>query len=597
MLHQLLESQPDRTSDAVAVIDPSTRITFRALNARVERLARVLRDRGVRGGDVVALLIGPSALQVIALLAIAKNMAVSVALDPGWPPARLAEVIRHAQPKAVIVTRETTRDQQLHGPVTIEVDEYGPADEYRENGDLPQQTGTYTSAPAHPFCISYTSGSTGTPKGVVVGHEAIGARVAWARSASSPETCGLTLLCQHYHSTGFARDCLGSLANGLPVLIPGASVVSDPAALIALANEESVTHWCAPPALWAPVLDMLERRHMPKPRLQLGRTGGEAVRPALADAWRRVFPGVPLLHVYGTTECSTAAVADVSRARAGTSARLSAGRPVDGVTIRILDDRLNVVADGAVGEIFMTGPNLAEAYFKDPSLTAERFLPDPHGACPGARLYRTGDYGRRRGDGELEVPGRLDNQVNIRGFRVDLGEIESVLEQCPKVTASAVVSATGGVGDEVRLIAYVTLERRIAATTTYLRTWLEQRVPSYMLPHRFVVLKQMPLAASGKIDREALRTRAVPAPRRSRRPAGKSDPSGVTGRVLAIWSHVIGTADIGLDVPFIELGGHSLHAMQIAARVNEQFSVDFRLDNIFEHQTVRALAAAIARRS
>jgi acyl-coenzyme A synthetase/AMP-(fatty) acid ligase len=335
------------------------------------------------------------------------------------------------------------------------------------------------------------------------------------------------------------------------------------------------------------MLDEVERRGDGIPSLRLARTTGEPLRPQTAERWRRVFPQVPLVNVYGATECSGSLACDTSAMRTSGARRIPVGAPVPGVQVLVLSDDMRVLRPGAAGDVCIGGASLARGYLGRPAMTAERFVPSPR-ANAGERVFRTGDSGFWRPDGRLEVTGRRDLQVKVRGFRVEIEAVEAALRACPGVSAAAVRAE--GEESGVRLVAL--LESRLDPLgAREIREALHRKLPAYMVPAELFRVDRLPRTSSGKIDRPAL----ARLPRRPLEPlpccAAPSTSSEEA--VAAIWEHVLGIRSVGVEDDFFALGGHSLAGMKIMARVHTTFGVELPLAALFDAQTVKGLACEI----
>jgi amino acid adenylation domain-containing protein len=607
----LFEAQAARTPDAIAIVCGTDRITFAQLNARSNVLARRLIGSGTGIGAEarVAVQMRHSSELIVAVLAVLKAGAAFVGLDPHWPAARIASVVADAQ-AAMVLTTETVRSSEA--AQIAEAGAEGAEGAAAETLDTtasfasPAATGNlHIVTPSDGLAsVCYTSGSLGPSKGVLVTMRSIVTRLTWVWQAHPFQPGDAVLLHRSPAVTGFALDCFGPLLVGRPVIMSASIDTRDPAEIVRLAVEYGVTHLTASGSLWEAILHEVERRPGGWPTLRVGKTAGEPLRAALLESWRCVCPRATLVNAYGTTECASATMTDVAMpevSAAGTSTtdmsttvfddigRLAAGVPSPDAEIVILDDRRRPAGPGEEGEICLGGAALARGYLGQPAMTAERFVPNPIGAMPGSRLFRSGDRGMWRADGRLEVLGRRDLQVKIRGARVEIEEVEAALCRCPQVAAAAVHVRAGASGQT--LVAHVVL--RDAAFGHDLRATLLDLLPTYMIPSAFVVVDALPRTVTGKLDRRALpglmgTSIDVAAPFRPSRSASEQ-------AVAEIWETVLGLEEIGLDSNFFELGGQSLTGIQIVSQIQRRFAVEVPLRTLFETATVRGLAGELDR--
>lgn len=568
-VHELFAEQAARRPDAPAVRAGERVLSYGDLEARADRLARALHDLGV-GPDVPAgVCLERSPELVVALLAVLKAGGAYVPLDPTYPPERLAFLLADAGATALVTSRA------LHnlidgwdGPALLVDDELA--------ADLP--AGPTVTDPRNLAYVMYTSGSTGPPKGIGVPHRGVvrlvrdtnylrirsGDRVAFASSVSFDAT---------------TLELWGPLLNGAEVVVIPRDVALDPAAFAAELRRRQVTVTWLTSSLFNELVREVPDAVAPVATVLVG---GEALDP---ETIRRVLrQGRParLLNGYGPTECTTFTTTYEIGALADDARGVPIGGPVANTRVHVLDDRMRPVPVGVPGELYVGGDGLARGYVRRPALTAERFLPAPL----GERLYRTGDRVRFRTDGDLEFLGRLDDQIKLRGYRIEPGEIETRMRAHPGIAAAAVLLSVDGA--DRRLVAYVVAEGADRPSAHDLRAWLGRSLPDYMLPSAFAVLDELPLTRSGKVDRARL-----PAPGPAVADAFVAPRDGVEADVAAAWAQVLGLERVGVRDNFFALGGHSLLATQAVARLRRAFAVDLPLRTLFENPTVETLAAAV----
>ncbi|MFC9156620.1 non-ribosomal peptide synthase/polyketide synthase [Streptomyces bauhiniae] len=563
-------AQAARTPDATAVVYEGTTLSYAELDAQAEHLAARLRARGIGRERFVAVAVPRSAELMVALLAVLKAGAAYLPLDLDYPADRLAYTLADSGATTVLTTtRDAGRLPEADGLDVLMVD-----DSTEEPlGDVPPSD---PARPDDPAYLIYTSGSTGRPKGVVVTHRAIVNRLAWMQGAY-----GLTADDRVLQKTPAGFDVsvwefFWALCEGATVVLAAPDGHRDPVYLAGLIRDAGVTTMHFVPSMLEAFLASDEVTADPAWAAGLRRvfSSGEALSGAAARRWRELT-GVPLHNLYGPTE----AAVDVTHHACDDAPDtvVPIGRPIWNTGLRVLDSCLRPVPDGVPGELYLTGVQLARGYHRRPALTADRFVADPYGA-PGTRMYRTGDLVSRRADGTLDYLGRTDRQVKLRGNRIEPGEIEAALTRHPAVARGAVV-----VRDH-RLVAYAVPTPGATVDPAELRAGLAGALPAPLVPEAYVVLDDLPLTPSGKLDQAAL-----PAPEAER--AARREPSGPVEQALTgIFAAVLGIADVGPDDDFFRLGGDSISSIGVAARARAA-GLDVSPRDVFTHRTPAALAA------
>jgi len=600
-LHQLFAAQAARTPGALALIAGRERLRYADLERRARRLALRLRACGVGPEVAVGLLLERSATLVVAMLATLEAGGFYVPLDPAYPAERLAFLAADSGARVVIAEpRLAARAAELarHGArVLLGEEETGvggrlaPAAPEAQRRARPAAGGSPppwpAPLPANLAYLIYTSGSTGRPKAVAIAHHGAVLLAEWARQAFGREELAGVLA-----STSIAFD-LSVFEIFVPLAWGGTVILADHVlALPDLPAAAEVTLIDTVPSLMAELL-----RGAPLPRsVRTVNLAGEPLSRALAERIH-ALPGAPRLYnLYGPSEDTTfSTCSPVAPLAAGPHGAPSIGRAIPGGWAAVLDATLRQVPIGVPGELCLGGGGLARGYLGAPELTAERFVPDPYAPTPGERIHRTGDVARLLLDGSLELLGRRDHQVKVRGFRIDLGEIESALASCPGVKAAAVLAPAAGApgepGGERRLVAYVAPAGLPAAA---LREALRERLPDYMVPTSWVLLPALPLTSNGKVDRRAL---PAPEPARPDLAAGFMAPRDWREAALAeVWSDVLRLPRVGIHDNFFDLGGDSMLAIQVAARCRRH-GLALEPRHLFRHPTVAALALVAADQS
>ncbi|USQ88828.1 amino acid adenylation domain-containing protein [Streptomyces phaeoluteigriseus] len=552
---------------ALALPDGTT-VSYGDLADRAHRLAHLLVERGVRPGQVVALMADRSAHTVTAVLAVLAAGAAYLPIDPAYPDERIAYVLDDARPAAVLTTAAVADRVPATAPEPLVLD----ADTV-----LADLTGRPTRAPEHgpvpgdPAYVIYTSGSTGRPKGVVVGHASATALTAQAARFGVRE--GTRLL--QFASLSFdaaAWEVLTALVTGAVLVLATEDQRAPGDPLAAHLTDAGIDVVCLPPAVLAA---WPEDRPVPSGITVI--TAGEACPPALVEKWAA---HTTLLNAYGPTE--TTVCATVSDPLVP-GRRPSIGTPLAGTVVHVLDDDLRPVPAGVTGELYVGGASLAHGYLGRPDLTAQRFVTDPYGPS-GARMYRTGDLVRRRADGVLDYLGRADDQVKLRGFRIELAEVEAALAAHPEVDRAAVVVREDRPGDK-RLVAYVVPAAGTTAPPATLRSHVAGLLPDYMVPAAVVTLDGLPLTTNGKLDR-----RALPAPDYTDATRGRAPVTERERALCAVFGEVLGLDEVGADAGFFDLGGDSISSIQLVGRARAA-GLLLTAQDVFLHRTPAGLAA------
>lgn len=592
-IHELFEEQVEREPEAPVVVFKGERLTYRELNERADRLAAELRGYGVMRETVVGVCLDRSVELVIALLGILKAGGAYLPLDPEFPGERLGFMLQDSEALFVITRPHSSKPL---GPENASGNslrfsrlglgaEDGALCLYRTasgSSAIVRQRAEplhHTSPPSsHQLAyLMYTSGSTGKPKGVQIEHQSV-VNLLYSVKERLQVTSADALLAVTTLSFDISvLEIFLPLVSGGRVVIAPAEAVADGPELGRLLTQYGATLMQATPATWRLMIESGWQGH---PGLTI-LCGGETLPTALAS--RLLQCGEAVWNLYGPTETTIWS----ATARVASSKPVTIGRPLANTTIFILDDRLRPLPIGLPGELYIGGDGVSRGYWKQPALTAEKFIPDSFGGNPGKRLYRTGDLARFRNDGEIEFLGRLDQQVKIRGFRIELGEVEATLREHPSISEAVAATSTDEQGGAI-LIAYVFGNGNWPVTASSLRTFLESRLPDYMVPSRIVPLERIPRTPNGKIDRKALPE--VSAGRGQLGVTYCAPRNHVEQLLAAIWKRYLSLEQIGIDDDFFSLGGYSLLAARVVTRTASVFDCVVPVRTIFEHPTIRRMS-------
>jgi len=628
-IHQLFESQVERNPHAIAVVYENQKLTYQELNQRANQLAHYLQKLGVKPEVLVGICLERSLEMVIGILGIFKAGGAYVPLDPNYPQERLAFMLADTKIPVLLTQQQLVEKFSEYEAYIICLDSDWDqiAQESLENlvSSVTLDNLAY---------VIYTSGSTGKPKGVMNNHKGISNRLLWMQS-----TFQLTANDRVLQKTSFSFDV--SIWELFSPLLAGANLVlakpsghQDTAYLVELIAQQQITIVHFVPSMLTLFLQELGLEKCQS--LKRVFCSGEALS---FDLQERFFTRLDaeLYNLYGPTEASIE-VTSWHCQRNSNHTIVPIGRAIANTQMYILDQHLQPVPTGASGELHIGGVGLARGYLARPDLTAKKFISNPFSNEPDSRLYKTGDLGRYLPDGNIEYLGRIDDQVKIRGFRIELGEIEAVLNQHPAVLQATIQAqedgklhpqgdgafghgeeamphaAAGGTStthegmefpaafnevDGKRLVAYIVPNSELVPTISELRCFLQQKLPDYMMPSAFILLKTLPLTPSGKVDRKALAT-AQQCLRRALPTQLHPESSFVAPRtpaeeiVVNIWKQVLHLEKVGIQDNFFELGGHSLLAIQVNSRLNKAFGVELSVRSLFEAPTVEKLVEAIA---
>ncbi len=578
--HAWFAAQVERTPDAPAVIGPTQTLTYAELNRRAGRLAGYLRGLGVGPERLVGICLERSPDLIVAALGILKAGGAYVPIDPGWPTVRKAFILADTQASVVVTHSRWQAEFESAGNGTslLCMDEAWPP--------VPARSGPMTPAtPENLAYLIYTSGTSGAPKAVMVDHAALANFTAWAAETYALGPGDRVLQFASFSFDAAAEEIYPCLARGGALVLRTDAMLATAPAFLQACRAADITVLDLPTAYWHTLvagLAAVAPTDWP-PRLRLVILGGERALPGAVERWRAAAPPeVRLVNTYGPTE--TTVVATLADLGSWTAAEgeVPIGRPIWNAEVQIVDGAGQMAPPGLRGQLIITGRGLARGYWRRPDLSAEKFPTLAVGPGPARRWYLTGDLARCLSGGQLVFCGRVDQQVKVRGYRVEPGEIEAALGRHPAVRTAAVVARDLGKG-ETQLVAYVVLHASSPAAPdeavlAQLREALSAELPGYMVPAVFVPLAALPLNSSGKVDRAAL---PAPEPGCGLAASGEARPrTPVEAAVAAVWAEVLGVATVGIESDFFELGGQSLRAIQIISRLREVFQVEVPLSSL-----------------
>ena len=586
-LHELIEAQAECLPGNLAAVFGDTQLTYKEFNHRANQLAHYLQGHGVRKSAKVGICLEPSLDFAIAVFAVLKAGAACVPLDPNYPKERLAYMLQDVQAEVLITNEGLLSEGAPAGCQTVLLSDHvnsiaGQPDRNLDSGATPEDIAY----------VIYTSGSTGKPRGVLLTHAGLvnynfnAARMYGITPRDRVlQFCSVSfdIAIEEMFITWLSGATLVLRTEDMPLAVPE---------FVEWAEQQRISVVDLPTAYWHEwVHDLAELKKATPRDLRLVIVGGEKPSSLAYATWlERVGRGVRWINTYGPTEISICATAYEPQWERGESVpeNIPIGRPLANVRVYVLDENLQPVPVGTTGELHVGGVGVAQGYLNRPELTAEKFISDPFSSEPGARLYKTGDRARYLASGDIEFLGRGDDQIKIRGFRVELGEIETLLAKHPGVRQGVVIAREDVPGDK-RLVGYLVPAAGQKPSTHELREYLLQQLPDHMVPSTFVLLSGMPLTPNGKINR-----RGLPAPEFEASPEGFAlATDGLQLQLVKVWEEVIGHSPIGIRDNFFELGGHSLMAARLMHRIGRALGKTLPLAMLFQAPTIEQLATLL----
>ncbi|ATB51486.1 non-ribosomal peptide synthetase [Corallococcus macrosporus] len=583
-IHHLFEAQARQTPDAVAVVHGARTVTYRELEVGANRLAHHLRALGVGPEVLVGFCVERSPEQLLGLLAILKAGGAYLALDPMSPRERNAFMLQDARARVLLTQRPLLALLPESPATTVCLDALSEA----ELGARPGTPPPVAAGPESLAYVLYTSGSTGRPKGIAMRHGPLANLIAWQLRVCTVGPGHRTLQFAPWNFDICVQESFSTWATGGAVVVVPDEVRKDAVALLDFLQAHDVQRLHVPFVVLQGLAEAAQALGRVPSSLREVYAAGEAlqVTPAV-EHFFRALPGCVLYNNYGPSEAHVITSHALAGDPGGWPRLPPVGQALPNTRIYLLDRLGQPVPVGVGGEVYVGGDCLARGYLHRPDLTAERFVPDPFSTTPGARLYRTGDLARALRDGTLEYLGRVDFQVKVRGFRVELGEVEAMLCQHPHVREALAMVREDRPGDR-RLVAYVAPRPGATLEVPALRAFLKERLPDYMVPSALVLMDALPQTNAGKVERSRLPV-----------PTGEAEALYVAPRtpeeaaVAAVWAEVLGVAQVGVHDHFFERGGHSLLATRATFRVGEALGVTLPLRSLFEEPTVEGLARRV----
>lgn len=578
LLNELIERQVEKTPQNIAVEFENDTLTYSELNAKANQLAHYLRKKGIGAESVVGVALRRSTEMVVALLGVVKAGAAYLPIDPSYPRERFVYMLDDAKVTLLLTTSEIADEFQINENIScvlLESDVY-----------LNEETANLSrvATPENAAYVIYTSGSTGKPKGAINSHSNIVNRILWMQEAFGIDETDAVLQKTPFSFDVSVWEFFWTLMFGARLVVAKPDGHTDAQYLLKTIEEKSITTLHFVPSMLNLFLQESERGRGRNLRRVI--CSGEALPHELQQNFFKKFEKTELHNLYGPTE----AAIDVSWhicQRESALKTVPIGKPIANTQLYVLDERLCAVPVGVAGELFIGGANVGRGYLNKPALTAEKFIPDPFSSQNGARLYRTGDIVRFLSDGSIEYLERRDGQIKLRGQRIELGEIQTVL-QSHSLISDAAVTVSKIEADQSVLTAYYVAEKELR--TSELREFMSEKLPRQMIPNYFIKLGKMPLSPNGKLDRKAL---PLPKSAKSGTKNEFAAPENETQAVLAnIWREVLNLEKIGIDDNFFNLGGDSIRSIQVRSKAREK-GLDFELSELFRFQTVRTLSTVL----
>ncbi|MBL3646967.1 non-ribosomal peptide synthetase [Bacillus sp. RHFS10] len=572
----LFEKQAAEHPDHIAVVCGHSQLTYRDLKEKADRTAAMLIKQGVGTGDIVGLMLDRSPDMIIGILSILKAGGAYLPIDPEYPQDRISFMLNDSGTELLLTERGQNKPADYSGEM-LYIDE-------AKNDSIPSDLKSQETLADQLAYVIYTSGTTGKPKGVMVEHRNV---ISLLKHQNLPFEFGHEDVWTFFHSYCFdfsVWEMFGALLNGSTLVVVSKETARDPHAFRLLLKKERVTVLNQTPTAFYGLMHE-DQNHPDRLNIRYVIFGGEALQPGMLQSWNGKYPHTELINMYGITETTVhvtfkkLSAADIAKNNS------NIGRPLSTLQAYVMDAHMNLQPIGVPGELYIGGEGVARGYFNRDELTADRFVPNPY--LPGDRLYRTGDLAKRLSTGELEYVSRIDGQVKVRGHRIELGEIQAALLQLPIIKEAAVITRKDEQG-QTAVYAYLVTKDRQAASTSDIRASLKTMLPDFMLPARLIQIDNIPLTVNGKLDQKAL-----PEPEKHAYPADDISPRNEIEKVMAdIWEELLDVNELGISANFFELGGDSIKALQVCARLKQR-GFETTVREMFEHQTLGELSAHV----
>ncbi|MGF9912133.1 amino acid adenylation domain-containing protein, partial [Paenibacillus ehimensis] len=573
-LPELFESQAETTPDRIALRFGDRQLTYRELNEQSNALARVLRANGVKPEAIVGVLLERSAEMAVGLLGILKAGGAYVPIDPKHPKERIEFILQETGAQLLLSTRSLAGGISFGGTL---LDAADPSLFAGDGGKL-----DVVANPHHLAYVVYTSGTTGTPKGVMVEHRTLSMTMLWERQEYGFTADDVTLVTTNYAFDGFVTALFTPLISGSSVILTSDEESANPYRIAEYLKRGAVTYYTSVPAIYLTILEYLraeDTKHLKAVTLV-----GEELPVKAVEVTRQLNLDIEIINRYGPSE-NTVDTTILRQAQPGGSGGIPIGKPIPNTKVFIVDKHHDLVPIGVPGELCIGGDRLARGYWKQPELTREKFIDSPFE--PGKKMYKTGDWAKWLPDGNIQFLGRIDNQVKVRGIRIELREIENRLLAHPDVR-EAVVLVRKNEQQENDLTAYFTGNPGVSASAV--KAWLKKSLPDSMVPAHVIRLDRMPLTPNGKINRKAL---PEPDLRGSRGEEYAPPRNEIEALLADVWSDVLRVERIGIDEDFFDLGGHSLKGTILIGKLHKEMNVKLALKDLFLHPTIRELSGYI----
>ncbi|MFP7234280.1 amino acid adenylation domain-containing protein [Bacillus subtilis] len=572
----LFEKQVAEHPEHIAVVCGHSQLTYRDLNEKAELTAAMLIKQGVSTGDIIGLMLERSTDMIIGILSILKAGGAYLPIDPDYPQERISFMLNDSEAEMLLTERGQNKPADYNGSI-LYINEV-------ENDSIPAGLNIQETLADQPVYVIYTSGTTGQPKGVIVEHRNV---ISLLKHQNLPFEFSYEDVWTLFHSYCFdfsVWEMFGALLNGSTVVVVSKETARDPHAFRLLLKQERVTVLSQTPTAFYSLMHE-DQNDTDRLNIRYVIFGGEALQPGMLQSWNEKYPHTDLINMYGITETTVhvtfkkLSAADIAKNKS------NIGRPLSTLQAYVMDAYMKLQPIGVPGEMYIGGEGVTRGYLNRDELTADRFVPNPY--LPGERLYRTGDLAKRLSNGELEYLGRIDAQVKVRGHRIELGEIQAALLQLLNVKEAAVITRTDEQG-QAAVYAYVVTKDQQAANRSDIRASLKTMLPDFMLPARLIQIDSLPLTVNGKLDQKAL-----PEPDKHAYIADDISPRNEIEKVMAeIWEELLDVDELGVSANFFELGGDSIKALQVCARLKQR-GFETTVREMFEHQTLCELSARV----